>query len=367
LLVDAAEVLPAALGSEVFDFFGKVLGGQPQQPARWRRGVAMVNETLGDAVGERYVARFFRPKAKQEIEQMIGNLRRAFAARIDQLDWMTPQTKHAALDKLAAIRTKVGYPDRWKDHAALEIVRGDAFGNWVRAARWASAVDRARLGKPNDRSTWGNATPQRVVAWNLLEFNEILFTAAFLQPPMFDPEADPAVNYGAIGGAIGHELGHAFDDQGSRFDAGGVLRTWWSEADLQAFRVRTDALVAQYSEYEPLPGIKINGRLTLGENIGDLGGLTIAYTAYQLSLRGKPAPVLDGLTGDQRFFLGWAQIHRSLMRDEALRNQIMSDPHSPARYGVNGVVRNMDAWYSAFDVKPGDALYFAPDQRVRIW
>ena len=220
---------------------------------------------------------------------------------------------------------------------------------------------------PTDRSTWSNATPQRVVSWNYLTLNEILFTASMLQPPMFDPSADPAINYGAVGGVIGHELGHAFDDQGARFDPKGVLRTWWSKADLDAFKQRTDALAAQYDQFEPLPGLRINGRLTLGENIGDLGGMTIAYTAYQLSLHGKPAPVLGGLTGDQRFFLGWAQIHRSLQRDEELRRQVMSDPHSPPRFGVNGVVRNLDAWYAAFNVQPGDALYLPPDQRVRIW
>jgi putative endopeptidase len=366
-LVNASDVLPSTLDAEVFGFFGKTLGGQPQQEERWKRGVTTVNEALGEAVGELYVARFFTSKAKTEIERLVENLREAFAARLQGLDWMTPETKQAALEKLAALRTKVGYPDKWQDYTTLEIVRGDAFGNWLRAEQWQHELDRARLGKPSDRGAWLYATPQRVIAYNNPPFNEILFTAAILQPPFFDPNADAAVNYGAIGGVIGHEMGHGFDDQGAKFDAKGVLRTWWTRSDLDAFTTRTDALAAQYDTFEPLPGIKINGRFTLGENIGDLGGLTIAYTAYKLSLQGKPAPVIDGLTGDQRFFLGWAQIHRSLQRDEDLRNQVMSDPHSPAKYGTNGVVRNMDTWYTAFDVKAGDALYLAPDKRVRIW
>ncbi|HWL84527.1 MAG TPA: M13 family metallopeptidase [Polyangiaceae bacterium] len=366
-LVNQAEVLPSALEAEVFDFYGKTLGGKSQQAERWKRGVAMINDgALGDAAGELYVARFFKASAKAETERLVENLRKAFAGRIQGVDWMTPETKRAAHEKLAAVRTKIGYPDKWKDYSALDIVPGDAFGNSLRASVWEQAEQRARLGKPSDRAAW-YTTPQRVVAYNNPPFNEILFTAAILQPPFFDPNADAAVNYGAIGGVIGHELGHGFDDQGAKLDARGVLRPWWSKGDVDAFKARTDALAAQYDTFEPLPGLKVNGRLTLGENIGDLGGLTIAYTAYKLALDGKPAPVLDGLTGDQRFFLGWAQIHRSLQHDEALRNQIMSDPHSPAKYGVNGVVRNMDAWYSAFDIKPGDALYLAPNERVHIW
>lgn len=367
LLVNESDVLPSALDAMVFDFNEKTLDGREQQEPRWARGVATVNDALGDAVGELYVARFFTPKAKAQVDTLVENVRRAFAARLQGLDWMTPETKRAALEKLAAVRTKIGYPDRWKDYSTLDIVRGDAFGNSLRAAQWAHAQDRARLGRPADRAAWLYATPQRVIAYNNPPFNEILFTAAILQPPFFDPDADAAVNYGAIGGVIGHELGHGFDDQGSKLDAKGILRPWWSAADVDAFKTRTDALAAQYDAFEPLPGLKVNGRFTLGENIGDLGGLTIAYTAYQLSLAGKPAKEIDGLTGDQRFFLGWAQIHRSIQRDEALRNQILSDPHSPARYGVNGVVRNMDAWYTAFDVKQGDALYLAPERRVHVW
>ncbi|WP_394846167.1 M13 family metallopeptidase [Pendulispora brunnea] len=365
-LRSSADVLPTQLDDEVFDFTGRTLNGQPQQRERWKRGVGAVNGALGDAVGELYVARFFQPKAKAEMDRLVENLRKGYAARIQSVDWMTAETKKVALEKLATFRPKIGYPVKWKNYASLQVAVGDAFGNKRRSQVWHHEYERAKLGKPSDRDEWF-MTPQTVNAYYNPTFNEIVFPAAILQPPFFDPEADPAVNYGGIGGVIGHEMGHGFDDQGAKSDAKGVLRTWWGPADIEAFKKRTDALAEQYSMFEPLPGIKVNGRLTLGENIGDVGGLTVAYQAYQLSLEGKPAPTLDGYTGDQRFFLGWAQVWRALYRDQALRNQVLTDPHSPALYRVNGVVRNLDAWYKAFDVKADDPLYLAPDKRVKIW
>jgi len=362
----SADVLPSQLDAEVFDFAGRTLNGQPQQRERWKRAVSAINGALGDAVGELYVARFFQPKAKAEMDRLVENLRRGYAARIQSVDWMTPETKKVALEKLASFRPKIGYPAKWKSYAALEVAPGDAYGNARRAEVWAHEYMRAKLGKPSDRDEWF-MNPQTVNAYYNPVFNEIVFPAAILQPPFFDADADPAVNYGAIGGVIGHEMGHGFDDQGAKSDAKGVLRTWWGAADVDAFKKRTDVLADQYSTFEPLPGIKVNGRLTLGENIGDVGGLTVAYKAYQLSLGDKPDAVIDGYTGDQRFFLGWAQVWRTLYRDQALRNQVLTDPHSPAMYRVNGVVRNLDAWYRAFDVKEGDALYLPPEKRVKIW
>jgi putative endopeptidase len=361
-----ADVLPSKLDAEVFDFTGHVLNGQPEQRERWKRGVERVNMALGDAVGDLYVARHFKPASKAAMDQLVENLRKGYAARIQGNDWMTPETKKVALEKLAAFRPKIGYPSKWKDYSAMEIVAGDAFGNARRAAIWFHEFMRAKLAKPSDRDEWF-MTPQTVNAYYNSTFNEIVFPAAILQPPFFDPDADPAVNYGAIGAVIGHEMGHGFDDQGAKSDAKGVLRTWWSNADVEAFKKRTDALAEQYATFEPLPGIKVNGRLTLGENIGDLGGITVAYKAYQLAMGDQPAPVVDGYTADQRFFLGYAQVWRSLYRDQSLRNQVMTDPHSPAMYRTNGVVRNVDAWYKAFDVKAGDALYLAPEKRVKIW
>jgi putative endopeptidase len=366
LLRSSADVLPSQLDNEVFDFTGRTLNGQPEQRERSKRGVSAVNRALGDAVGELYVARYFQPKAKAEMDRLVENLRKGYAARIQSGDWMTAETKKVALEKLAAFRPKIGYPTKWKNYATLEVVPGDAFGNARRAQVWRHEFMKAKLGKPSDRDEWF-MTPQTVNAYYNPTFNEIVFPAAILQPPFFDPEADPAVNYGGIGGVIGHEMGHGFDDQGAKSDAKGVLRAWWGPADVEAFKKRTDALADQYSLFEPLPGIKVNGRLTLGENIGDVGGLTVSYKAYQLALGGKPAPAIDGYTGDQRFFLGWAQVWRSLYRDQSLRNQVLTDPHSPAMYRVNGVVRNLDPWYSAFDVKEGDALYLPPEKRVKIW
>ena len=362
----SADVLPSTLDAEIFDFYGKTLNGQPKQRDRWKRGVAKVNGAVGDAVGELYVAKHFTPKAKDAMDQLVANLKKGYAANIQGVDWMTADTKKVALEKLASFRPKIGYPTKWKDYSKLEVVAGDAFGNSRRASLWRHDFEKSKLGKPTDRDEW-HMTPQTVNAYYNPVFNEIVFPAAILQPPFFDAEADAAVNYGGIGGVIGHEMGHGFDDQGAKSDAKGVLRDWWTKQDVDAFKKRTDGLADQYSLFEPLPGVKVNGRLTLGENIGDNGGISVAYKAYQLSLGGQKAPTLDGFTGDQRFYLGWAQVWRSLSRDQALRNQTMTDPHSPAQYRINGVVRNQDAWYTAFDVKPGDDLYLAPEKRVKIW
>jgi putative endopeptidase len=361
-----ADVLPAAFDAERFDFYGHNLNGQPQQRERWKRAVAALNAGLGEVTGQLYVQQYFPPQAKQKVLALVENLRAAYSTRIQQLPWMSADTKKVALEKLAAFRPKIGYPDKWRDYSALQVRAGDAFGNAMRAGvfEWLRQLD--RLGKPTDRDEW-HMTPQTINAYYNPTFNEVVFPAAILQPPFFDPNADAAVNYGGIGGTIGHEMGHGFDDQGSKSDARGVLRTWWQPQDDQAFRKRVDSLAAQYDQFVALPELNVNGRLTLGENIGDLGGLSVAYEAYHLSLNGKKPPVLDGLTGDQRFFLSWAQVWRGLYRDEQLRTLVMSNPHSPPKFRVNGPVRNIDAWYTAFDVKAGDQLYLPPEDRVRIW
>jgi putative endopeptidase len=365
-LVRNASVLPKAIDDEVFDFYGHKLNGQPQQRDRWKRAVAALNGSLGEAVGPIYVEKHFPPEAKAKMDALVENLRKGYAAHIKTLTWMSAETKTVALEKLAAFRPKIGYPSKWRSFDALDVKANDAFGNATRstAFEWQYEID--KLGKPSDREVW-EMFPQTVNAYYNPVFNEIVFPAAILQAPFFDPNADPAVNYGGIGGVIGHEMGHGFDDQGAKSDAKGVLRTWWKKEDEDAFKKLTAGLVGQYNEYEPLKGLHINGQLTLGENIGDLGGLTMAHEAYLISLDGKPAPVIDGLSGDQRFFHGWGQVWRTLNRDQSLRNQIMSDPHSPGEQRVNGVVRNMDAWYAAFDVKEGDKMYLAPDKRVKIW
>lgn len=361
-----ADVLPAAFDDLSFDFNGRVLSGQPQKRERWKRATAALNSALGEAVGQLYVQRHFTPEAKAEITALVENLRTAFRVRIERLDWMSAETKQAALAKLAAIRVKVGYPDSWRDYAALEVRAGDPVGNRKRALIWDWKRRIARLEQPTDRDEWG-MTPQNVNAYSNSFFNEIVFPAAILQPPYFDPAADPAVNYGGIGGVIGHEMSHAFDDQGAKTDARGAQRDWWAQADVARFKAKTSRLAEQYSRYEPLPNSHVNGEMTLGENIGDLGALNIALEAYHIALHGKPAPVLDGTTGDQRVFLSWAQTYRENIRDEALRAKLASDPHSPSTFRVNGIVRNIDAWYEAFDVKPGDRLYLDPPDRVRIW
>ena len=365
-LDEFAGVLPQEFDQESFDFFGRKLNGQTQQRERWKRAVAEVNDGLGEAVGQLYVKEYFPPAAKAQVLELVNHLRQAYAAHLTNVPWMTPATRKVAEEKLASFRAKIGYPDKWLDYSAVEIRPDDAFGNRVRAEvfDWNRRVK--RIDQPTDRDEW-NMTPQTVNAYYNSTFNEIVFPAAILQPPFFDPKADAAVNYGAIGGVIGHEMGHGFDDQGAKSDSKGVLRTWWLPADTAAFKLLGDTLAAQYDVYQIEGGQHVNGRLTLGENIGDLSGLSIAYDAYHRSLQGRKAPTLEHLTGDQRFFLAWAQGWATLIRAERLRNQVMTDPHSPAVFRVNGVVRNVDAWYRAFNVKPGDKLYLAPTERVHIW
>jgi predicted metalloendopeptidase len=361
-----ASVLPKAFDDESFAFYGKTLNGQPKQRDRWKRAVAALNTALGEAVGPAYVEKHFPPEAKAKMDALVENLRKGYAAHIKTLPWMTEETKKVALEKLAAFRPKIGSPSKWRSYQGLDVKPGEAFANHERSAAFEWQYDLDKLGKPSDREVW-QMTPQTVNAYYEATFNEIVFPAAILQPPFFDANADPAVNYGGIGGVIGHEMGHGFDDQGAKSDAKGILRTWWKKQDEDAFKKLTGGLADQYSAFAPLPGLKINGRLTLGENIGDLGGLTMAREAYLISLGGAAPPTIDGVTADQRFFYGWAQVWRSLIRDPALRNQILSDPHSPAEYRVNGVVRNIDAWYDAFGVKQGDKLYLPPEKRVKIW
>jgi len=365
-LMENASVLPAAYDEATFAFFGTELRGTPKQRERWKRGVSAVNAALGEAVGEVYVARHFPPASKTQMEALVANLKAALDARLDTLPWMSEATKEQAHAKLSKFTTKIGYPDEWQDYDSLEVTRGDAYGNARRAREFSWRDEIAKLGGPIDRTEWF-MTPQRVNAYYSPNRNEIVFPAAILQAPFFDPGADPAVNYGAIGAVIGHEIGHGFDDQGRKSDGDGVLRDWWTEEDAANFQKLADRLGAQYATYEPIEGFPLNPELSMGENIGDLGGLAMAYHAYKLSLNGKAAPVLDGFTGDQRFFMAWAQVWKRQVREEALKRQIATGPHSPARYRANGVVRNMDAWYEAFGVGEDDALYLPQEDRVQIW
>jgi predicted metalloendopeptidase len=366
LISASADVLPREIDDANFDFYGRTLNGQPQQRERWKRAVDQVNNAMGEALGQIYVQRHFPPAAKQQMLDLVENLRRAYAQRIDQSPWMTAATKVVAQEKLAAFVPRIGYPDVWRDYSGMDVRAGDAYGNGKRATKFNGDWATARLNRPVDRREW-SMTPQTVNASYNSVMNVITFPAAILQPPFFDPNADAAVNYGAIGGVIGHEMGHGFDDQGAKSDARGVLRDWWSPEDVAAFQQVTGALSAQYDTFEALPGLHVNGRLTLGENVGDNGGLQVALRAYELSLDGRPAPTLDGLTGHQRFFLGWAQAWRSRYRDESLRNLVLTNPHAPPKFRVNGVVRNMDAWYEAFSVTAEDDLFLPDDQRVTIW
>ncbi|GGD00533.1 M13 family metallopeptidase [Aquisalinus flavus] len=366
LISTNADVLPSEFDDANFAFFGTKLRGVTEQRERWKRGVAAVNGTLGEAVGQVYVEDHFPPESKAKMEELVDNLKAAFRMRLENLDWMTEETKQEAFDKLDAFNTKIGYPDEWTDYSDLEVIEGDAFGNQRRAGVWAWNDMISKLGKPIDRSEWF-MNPQTVNAYYNPPMNEIVFPAAILQAPFFDPEADDAVNYGGIGAVIGHEIGHGFDDQGRKSDGTGLLRDWWTEADAEAFEEKTAALGAQYETYSPIEGFFVDPNLTMGENIGDLGGLTMAYDAYKLSLNGEEAPVLDGYTGDQRFFMAWAQVWKRKYREEELKNRLTTDPHSPSEYRTNGVVRNMDAWYDAFEVAEDDELYLAPDARVRIW
>ena len=362
----ASPYLSKAFADANFEFRARTLSGQPEQRARWKRGVGLTGGTLGEAIGKLYVEAYFPAESKAQMEELVGNLLIAMKARINNLTWMSAETKAKALAKANSFTVKVGYPDEWRDYSKLTIKADDLYGNVERAGAFNWDYQVARLHKPVDKKEWG-MFPQTVNAYYNPQLNEIVFPAAILQPPFFDPQADPAVNYGAIGAVIGHEISHGFDDQGSQFAADGSLTNWWQPVDAEKFKAQTVNLGALYSSFEPLPGAKVNGDLTMGENIGDLGGILIAYDAYHASLGGKEAPVIDGLTGDQRFFLAFGQAWRSKLRDDALRQQLASDPHSPAYYRVIGTLRNVDAWYTAFNVQPGDKMYVAPENRVRIW
>ncbi len=365
---DAAPLLSDAFVKEDFAFNDQTLAGTPELRPRWKRGVAFVGRAMGEAVGQIFVAKHFPPAAKDRMKQLVANLTAAYEEDIKDLEWMSPETRKKALDKLAKFNPKIGYPDVWRDYSKLETTRDDLVGNARNAARFESDWDMGKLAKPVDRNEW-HMTPQTVNAYYNPTMNEIVFPAAILQPPFFDMIADDAVNYGAIGAVIGHEIGHGFDDQGSRSDGDGNLVNWWTDQDRTQFEKRTKALIAQYSAFEPaqLPGQKVNGALTIGENIGDLGGLSIAYKAWKRSLKGSQAPVIDGLTGDQRFFMGWAQAWRLKSRDAAMARALATDPHSPAEFRCNGVLRNMPEFYAAFGVKEGDKLWLPEGERVKIW
>ncbi len=362
----SASFLSKAFVDASFEFNNKTLSGQPEPLARWKRGVAVTDGALGEVVGEVYVSRYFPEESKRQMLDLVNNVRGVLAKRIDKLDWMGAATKKSAQEKLAKLSVKIGYPDKFRDYSALEVKADDLYGNIVRSGLFNWKRELERLDGPVDRKEWG-MPPQKVNAYYNPTMNEIVFPAAILQPPFFDPKADPAINYGGIGGVIGHEISHGFDDQGRKSNGDGVLKDWWTAEDGKQFDQRAERLGAQYETIEVLPGEKINGKLTMGENIGDMGGLNLALDAYRASLKGQPAPVIDGTTGDQRVFLGWAQVWRQKMREEALKKQIHTDPHSPAVARVNGVVRNIDAWYEAFNVKPGDKLYVKPEDRVKIW
>jgi putative endopeptidase len=368
VLHEAAPYLSRPFVDEDFAFRGRTLTGAPEDRPRWKKGVALVGQAMGEAVGKIYVARHFPPEAKARMVGLVQNLIDAYREDIAGLDWMGPETRTRALDKLAKFRPKIGYPEKWRDYAKLEIRRDDLVGNVRRAEAFEIARNLAKLGKPVDRDEW-LMTPQTVNAYYSSGMNEIVFPSAILQPPFFDLHADDAVNYGGICAVIGHEIGHGFDDQGSKSDGEGNMVNWWTDSDRKQFEARTRKLIAQYSAFEPgqLPGQKVNGALTVGENIGDLGGLSIAYKAYRRSLKGGEAPVIDGFTGDQRFFIGWAQVWRSKYRDAELARRLATDSHSPTEFRCNGVLRNLPEFYAAFGVKEGDKLWLPPDRRVRIW
>ena len=365
-LNNAAGRLTRELDAQNFEFYGKVLSGTEEQREDWRRATNLVDGTVGEVVGKVYVKQHFPPEAKERMLELVGNLVKAYEKSIKELDWMTDTTKAEALDKLSKFHPMVGYPDKWRDYSALEIEADDLYGNIERAAMAEFRRQRDRHDGPVDKLEWG-MNPQTVNAYYHPLNNQIVFPAAILQPPFFNMEADDAVNYGAIGAVIGHEIGHGFDDSGSTFDGDGVLRNWWTDEDRAAFEKRTGALVSQYNEFMPFEDLPVNGEFTQGENIGDLGGITIGLLAYQMSLDGEEAPVIDGFTGPQRVFLGFGQIWRGIIRDEELRRRIATDPHSPAIYRANGPVRNVPEWYEAFDVAATDALYLPPEERVKIW
>ncbi|MBB3223857.1 M13 family metallopeptidase [Pseudoduganella umbonata] len=366
LLRDASPYLSKPFADAHFAFYGTVLTGVTEQPPRWKRGVGVVEGAIGEGLGKLYVAQHFPPERKERMEKLVQNLLAAYRQSIDTLDWMSPETKKEAQAKLAKFTPKIGYPDKWRDYAKFKTASGDLMGNLRRAAEFEYDRNIAKLGKPIDRTEWG-MTPQTVNAYYRSTTNEIVFPAAILQPPFFDAKADDAVNYGAIGAVIGHEISHGFDDSGSQSDGDGNLRNWWTEQDRANFKAKADRLVAQYDGYSPLPGYNVNGKLTLGENIADNSGLAIAYKAYKLSLNGQPAPVIDSLTGEQRFYMGFGQVWRAKMREAQQIVQVKTDPHAPGRFRANGTVVNQPGFYEAFGVKEGDKLYLKPEERVIIW
>jgi len=361
-----APYLPKRFDDRNFAFYGTVLAGNTKQLDRKTRGVRLLNSLLGEALGKLYVARYFPPEAKAKADQLVSNLLKAYAADVQTLDWMSPQTRAKALEKIHQFTPKIGYPDHWRDYSAYDVRRDDLVGDIQRAAVFEWNRDVNRINQPVDKSEWG-MTPPTINAYYYASFNEIVFPAAILQPPFFDPNADDAVNYGAIGAVIGHEISHGFDDQGSKYDGKGIFQDWWTKEDRAKFDAKTQAIIAQYDAFEPLPGLHVIGANTIGENIADNAGIAIALKAYHISLNGKPAPVISGLSGDQRFYLSFGQVWRIKQRDSSLRTQTLSDPHAPDEFRTIGPTRNQDEWYAAFDVKPGDKYYLPPDQRVHLW
>jgi putative endopeptidase len=363
---DYAPLMGGKYAAAAFSFRETTLTGVEEMRPRWKRGIQQIEFVMGETLGRVYVAEYFPAESKAQMQMLVSNLLTTFGESIDQLAWMGPETKQAAHEKLAKFTVKIGYPDKWQPKPDVAIQRDDLIGNVMRTREANRRIEFAKLGKPVDKSEWG-MTPQTVNAYYNPLANEIVFPAAILQPPFFDAKADNAVNYGGIGAVIGHEVSHGFDDQGRQFDGDGVLRDWWKADDDAKFREQTSVLDAQYSAFSPIPGMNLNGKLTMGENIGDISGLSVAYKAYRRSLAGTEAPVLDGFTGDQRFFIGWAQIWARKYREDELRKRLLTDPHSPSEYRVNGVVRNMPSFDRSFDVKPGDKLYLPPDDMVKIW
>ena len=368
IISGSAPYLSRELVNQNFAFYGKTLSGTPELRERWKRAVSIVEGSLGEAVGKVYVEQHFPLDAKKRMEELVANLIEAYRISINALDWMSQETKIKALEKLGKFTPKIGYPNKWRDYSALQTNHDDLFANIGHVTKFQRDFELAKIGKPVDRDEW-HMTPQTVNAYYNPVMNEIVFPAAILQPPFFGLGADDAVNYGGIGAVIGHEIGHGFDDQGSKYDGDGALNNWWSDADRAAFEIRSNALIAQYNELHPeeAPDITVNGALTVGENIGDLGGLTIAYKAYQISLAGKASPVIDGLTGEQRLFLGWAQVWRGKVRPEEQRRRIATDPHSPSEFRCNTIVSNFTPFYDAFDVTEKDALWMDEKSRVQIW
>lgn len=364
---DHAQFLPKAFDQANFAFYGKTLSGIPAQPVRWKRGVRLLNDSLGEAVGQLYIARHWTPQTEQQVDELVDDMRAGYKDLISHASWMDEPTRQEALKKLAAFDPRVGHPAKYIDYSAMKVSSADPLANDVASDRFEWNLELSRLGKPVDRALW-DMTPQTVNAYYDPVMNQVTFPAAQLQPPFFDANADPAVNYGETGATIGHEMGHGFDDEGRQFDARGKLRDWWTKASADRYKVHANMLVKQFDSYEPLPGVHIKGELTLGENLADLGGLEAAYNAYRryVARHGEP-PVIDGYTGDQRFFIAYAASWQGKKREDALRQQLLSDPHSPEEYRVNGIVRNFDPWYKAFDVRPGDKLYLPPEQRVHVW